>query len=119
MNGVSLTIYDLGTKLVGADHAKNRSAEYTTQSLKAFIGRALVHCPYTDRAKEFTATALTLALPCDYSKSGRPQANGVVERQSQELKRGAKARHAQAGLPQRYLATRHHVVHTPPKHTDD
>ena len=98
-HGVALTIYDLGTGFVGVYPSQSRAAEPTKQSLQSCVGRRRVHCLYTDRAKELIATALALGIPNDFSMSGRPQTNGIVERQNQELKRGTKTLLAGAGLP--------------------
>ena len=67
-DGVALTVYDLGTKFVGAYPVKSRAALSTRPSLLGYLGRRRVDCLYTDRAQEFTATALALGIPNGYSK---------------------------------------------------
>ena len=62
-DGVALTIYDLGTGYVGAYPVKSRATGSTKQTLSSYLGRRRINCLYTDRAQEFTATALALGIP--------------------------------------------------------
>ena len=101
-----LTVFDLGTKYLSAYPTYDKSAHSTQESLKLYRGRKKIVCMYADGAQELDCAATAIGIPCDRSRAGRPQTNGITERRNQEINRGTKALLLQAGLspPLWYLA---------------
>ena len=79
--------------------AYNKTTFHAQGLLNRFRGYNRVKRMYADRAKELDCAATAMGIPCDRSRAGRPQTNGIIERRNQEISRGAKSLLLQAGLP--------------------
>ena len=108
-----LTVFDLGTKYLAAYPSNDKSAHSTQENLKLFRGRNKLVCMYADRAPELDCAATAMGIPCDRSRAGRPQTNGIIERRNQEINRGTKALLLQAGFfPLLYGTSQRHATVT-------
>ena len=94
-----LTVFDIGTKYLTAYPTYDKSAHSTQESLQLFRGRNKIVCMYADRANGLDCAATAMGIPCDRSRAGRPQTNGIIERRNQGINRGTKAFLLQAGFP--------------------
>ena len=94
-----LTVFDLGTRFLIGCPAYTKSTFHVQGLLKRFRGWNRIRCMYADRALELDCAATGMGIPCDRSRAGRSQTNGIIERRNQEINRGTKALLLNAGLP--------------------
>ena len=86
----ALIVYDRATRFRACYPLPSKSAECTVQALKHFLHEAPSRLLHTDSSPELASAARTLGVPHSVCPSGRPQANGVVERQIRHIREGAR-----------------------------
>ena len=67
-------------------------------ALRSFVGASKGKRLYSDNADELLAAARSMGVPHEASQHGMPEANGIVEREVQDMLTGTRTLLVAAGL---------------------
>ena len=98
----AVVIYDLYTRFVGAYPSLTKTSMETLQHLQKWRGKDEIKFMYSDGSKEIANACRLEQVPHTACEPGDKQANGIAERQVQEIKLTTASNLAQAGLPHPY-----------------
>ena len=99
----AIAVIDRATRWFGAYPVADKSADEAFRCLSHFAGpRDVVQSFYSDNSPELKRAALELRWPHPTSTPGRPDRNGVAERNVRVATEGARALLMHAGLPENW-----------------
>ena len=98
----ALMFFCLFSKFIGAYPALTKTGMETLQYLQTFRGKDHIELIYSDNAGEIEFACRMERIPHDTCKAGDSKANGIAERQVQEVRLITAANLCQSGLPHPY-----------------
>ena len=98
----AVVFYDLCTQFLGAYPSLTKTAAETHEWLKRYKGTAPIEYMYSDNSDEIEIACRLEHIIHDTCQPGDKQANGIAERQVQEVKLGTAANLEQAWMPHAY-----------------